>query len=67
MIKRVYFDAKEGDIIEINRISEPLYIYHNGEISPINPLEYNICVETPPEERWVKIMEARIQNRNVIC
>ena len=57
MIKRIKADLKEGDIVEIIGHSEPLYLFHNGELVKITPLEYNLCVNKLPDERWFAIFQ----------
>lgn len=59
MIKRVGEGFEEGDIIEFNKQSEPLYIYHNGELVKITPQEYNLCTVNVPKERWNAISKLR--------
>lgn len=59
MIKRIKFDFSEGDVIEFNNQSEPLYIFHHGVLERINNHEYCICMKNPPEKRWGKIIEDR--------
>jgi len=59
MIKRIKADLVEGDIVELAGISEPLYIFHGGRLTEITPMEYNLCVEKAPEERWFPIYISR--------
>lgn len=59
MIKKIKFDFSEGDVIEFNNQSEPLYIYHHGVLKQIYNHEYGICMKNSPEKRWAKILETR--------
>ena len=63
MIKRIGENINEGDIIEFNHQSEPLYIYHDGKLEVITPREYNICTVKLPHERFKAISEDRLSSQ----
>jgi hypothetical protein len=58
-IKRITIDCQEGEIVEVNNCSLPLFIFHDKQLKEITPAEFNVCLDCPQEERWGKIQEYR--------
>ena len=50
-INRVGKGFSDGDIIEFNEQSEPLYLYSQSRLFEITPQEYNIMVTTEKSQR----------------
>lgn len=59
MVKRVGNGIIDGDIIEFNQKSEPLYLYANGKLYEISPREYNELINVPIDKRYNKFFELR--------
>lgn len=59
MIKKVGKGIKNGDIIEFNQNSEPLFLYHDGDLIKLTPAEYNHLIVVTPEERYWELKKFR--------
>lgn len=60
-IKRVGKGFSDGDIIEFNEVSEPLYLYSNGKLFEITPQEYSIMISTEKSMRGYELSNFRIK------
>ena len=60
MITIIKGKFQEGEIYEIEGHSEPLYLFHNGELKAITPIEYNLCTITEPKKRWLAICNLQL-------
>lgn len=58
-IKRIKIDCNEGDIVEVNNHSLPLFIFHDDQLKEITPAEFNLCLDYLPEKRWSAIQTYR--------
>ena len=58
-IKRITIDCQEGEIVEVNNCSLPLFIFHNKQLKEITLNEFDVIVNCLPENRWSKIQEYR--------
>jgi len=63
MIKKVGENFKDGDIIEFNKVSEPLYLYTDGQLFKIAPWEYNELILVSREKRHEKFLQLKIEDR----
>jgi hypothetical protein len=56
-------ELKEGQIFEINRNTGITYLYTDGMITEISPLEYNIIHCTEVSKRGIALKEFRMKMR----
>jgi hypothetical protein len=63
MIKRVGKDLIDGDIVELNQNSEPLFLYHNGRLNEITNQEYNHITKVPHKDRDWNLYNFRKDNK----
>jgi hypothetical protein len=63
MIKRIDEGFEDGDIIEFNKVSEPLYLYTDGLLYKIAPWEYNELIRVSKEKRGEKFLELKTTDR----